>query len=86
MNGYRFWWDEQNIEYIADHGVEPYEAEQVIASPRLVRKGSQGKYIAFGQTYGGRYLTVVFAPKDNRRIRVVTARDMTPREKRNIQK
>jgi hypothetical protein len=36
VNGYRFWWDEQNIEHIADHGVEPYEAEQVIElSPAL---------------------------------------------------
>jgi hypothetical protein len=27
---YRFWWDELNIEHIADHGVEPYEAEEVL--------------------------------------------------------
>jgi hypothetical protein len=30
MSKYRFWWDDDNIEHIANHGVEPYEAEEVI--------------------------------------------------------
>ncbi|MDQ3248751.1 MAG: BrnT family toxin [Chloroflexota bacterium] len=84
MNDYRFWWDNQNIEHIANHGVEPYEAEQVIATAKFIRKGGQGKYVAYGQTDAGRYLLVVFAPKENRRVRVVTARDMTSTEKRNV--
>ncbi|MCE7983659.1 MAG: BrnT family toxin [Caldilinea sp. CFX5] len=86
MNSYRFWWDEQNIDHIADHGVEPIEAEQVIANASLIRKADRGKYIAYGQTYAGRYLMVVFARKDQRRLRVVTSRDMTPTEKRNLRK
>jgi hypothetical protein len=61
---YRFWWDDLNIEHIAEHGVEPQEAEQVVAHARLVRKAGQGKYLAYGQTDAGRYLTVVFAPKN----------------------
>ncbi len=84
MNFYRFWWDEQNIDHIADHGVDPYEAEYVIANAKLTRKAGQGKIIAYGQTDAGRYLAVVFARKEQRRLRVVTARDMTPIEKRNI--
>jgi uncharacterized protein len=84
MNLYRFWWDEQNIDHIADHGVEPYEAEYVIANAKLTRKVGQGKYIAYGQTDAGRYLVVIFAPKEQKRLRVVTARDMTPNEKHNI--
>ncbi len=36
MAQHRFWWDEDNIEHIANHGVEPYEAEEVIDdSPRI---------------------------------------------------
>lgn len=27
VNSYQFWWDEENIEHIANHGVEPLEAE-----------------------------------------------------------
>ena len=86
MNFYRFWWDEQNIDHIANHGVEPYETEYVIANARLTRNVGQGKYIAYGQTDTGRYLMVIFAPKDKGRLRVVTARDMTPVEKQNIRR
>lgn len=86
MATYRFWWDELNIEHIADHGVEPYEAEAALINARWIRKVGDGKYIAYGQTDSGRYLTVVFAPKDRQRTRVITARDMTPAERRNIRK
>jgi len=81
---YRFWWDEENIEHIANHGVEPAEAEAVIDHAKLIRKAGRGKYIAYGQTDNGRYLIVVYAPKENHRLRVVTARDMTPTEKRRF--
>lgn len=79
----RFWWDEENIEHIADHGVEPSEAEAVVESATLLRKAGRGKYIAYGKTDSGRMLIVIYAPKANHRIRVVTARDMTPSEKRS---
>ena len=81
MNAYRFWWDEENIEHIAEHGVDPYEAEIVIRDALRIRKAIQGKYVAYGQTDGGRYLMVVFAHKDKGRLRVVTARDLTSEEK-----
>lgn len=83
---YTFWWDEDNIEHIANHGVEPYEAEEAINNARLTKKVSQGKYLAYGQTDSGRYLLVVFAPKPHSRLRVVTARDMTTAEKRQIRR
>ena len=76
-----FWWDEVNIEHIADHGVEPFEAEEVVDNrPRVLRAGSD-KYLAYGQTDAGRYLIVVFALKSEQRLRVITARDMTQAEK-----
>lgn len=83
---YTFWWDEDNIEHIANHGVEPYEAEEVIDNARLTKKVGEGKYLAYGQTDSGRYLLVVFAPKPPSRLRVVTARDMTTAEKRQIRR
>ena len=85
MNPYRFWWDENNIEHIANHGVEPYEAEEVIDDdPFIVKAG--GKYLAYGQTDGGRHLLVVFAPKPGQRLRVITARDMTAAEKKRFRR
>ena len=82
MQEYEFWWDDGNIDHIADHGVEPYEAEEVITSRLYLKRGGEGKYLAYGQTDAGRFLVVVFALKADDRLRVVTARDMTPTEKR----
>jgi uncharacterized protein len=79
---YEFWWDDDNIDHIADHGVEPYEAEEVVTNRPWLKHVGEGKYLAYGQTETGRYLVVVFAPKAGKRFRVVTARDMTPMEKR----
>jgi uncharacterized DUF497 family protein len=81
VNQRHFWWDEINIEHIAEHGVEPYEAEEVVDSKPLVRRAGEGKYLAYGQTDAGRFLLVVFALKGEQRLRVITARDMTQAEK-----
>lgn len=86
MAQWHFWWDELNIEHIAEHGVEPYEAEEVIDNTPLVLRASEGKFLAYGQTDAGRYLIVVFAPKGDQRLRVVTARDMTQAEKGKLRK
>jgi len=86
MKSYRFWWDDNNIDHIANHGVEPYEAETVLIDARFTRKAGRGKYVAYGQTEAGRYLMVVYAPKDEQRVRVVTDRDMTAAEKQRFRK
>ncbi len=81
LNHRYFWWDDLNIEHIADHGVEPYEAEEVMDNKPLILRAGKDKYLAYGQTDTGRYLLVVFALKENDRLRVITARDMTQTEK-----
>lgn len=86
MNLYRFWWDDSNIEHIANHGIEPYEAEEVIDDDPFIVKAGSVKYVAYGQTDGGRYLLVVFAPKSEQRLRVITARDMTAAEKKHFRR
>lgn len=84
MKQFRFWWDELNIDHIADHGVEPYEAEEVLDDDPLILRAGKGKYAAYGQTDGGRYLLVVFAEKSDDRLRVITARDLTVAEKKRL--
>jgi len=79
-----FWWDDVNVEHIAEHGVEPYEAEEVIDNRQLLLRAREEKYIAYGQTDAGRYLMVVYALKSEQRVRVVTARDMTQAEKSRL--
>jgi uncharacterized protein len=83
---YRFWWDAQNIEHIANHGVEPFEAEEVIDDEPLVLRAGGDWYAAYGQSDNGRYLLVIFALKEDNRIRVITARDVTAAEKKKLKR
>jgi uncharacterized DUF497 family protein len=76
-----FQWDEDNIEHLAVHRVEPFEAEEVLDDDPLILKTRDDKYLAYGQTDAGRYLLVVFTWKSEHTIRVVTTRDLTPAEK-----
>ena len=80
MRGARFEWDEDNVEHIARHGVDPSEAEEVLRGRRVEQGARGGLRMAWGASAVGRHLLVVFA---NRKgvIRVVTARDMSAREK-----
>lgn len=56
-------WDEWSEDHIARHGVEPDEVEQLIANPYYVDRARDGLYRLIGQTFGGRYLTVILAPR-----------------------
>ena len=68
------------------------EVEEVLTNrPRLrrVSKGYQDGedvYSAAGQTEAGRYLIVFFILKLDRRALVISARDMSRRERRNYEK
>jgi uncharacterized DUF497 family protein len=48
--------------------------------PRIMR-GKENRYLAYGKTNGGRFLLVVLIIA-NRKTRIITARDMTDREKK----
>ncbi len=71
------------------HGVAVREARQVLlATPRIrfAEKGytaSDDVYVAFVQTFGGRYLAVFFVyTSDTATAIIISARDMTPKERR----
>lgn len=57
-----FIWDELNVLHIAEHGVDPDEAEYVVetAKPPYPRKIGDGKYQVWATTEDGRYLQVVY--------------------------
>ena len=77
-----FDWDLGNEEHIARHNVEPYEVEEAMTDPeRLgIDVHDQGKKGIIGQTEDGRILFVVYAIRHGK-YRVITARDLTDREK-----
>jgi len=76
-------WDEQTVDHISNHSVSPEEVEEVLfndADTPLILRGKEGKYLAYGRTRGGRLLLVVWASR-YRKTKIITARDMTKREK-----
>jgi uncharacterized DUF497 family protein len=83
-----FEWDEGNIKKNWErHRVSYIECEEVFFNRPLVvqedethSKGEE-RYYVLGKTNGGRYLFVVFTIRHNK-IRVITARDMSRKERR----
>ncbi len=55
-----FEWDEANLNHIANHSVEPEEAEEVMRNRPAFRRSHSGRYVSIGQTDAGRYLAVVW--------------------------
>lgn len=83
-----FEWDDGNAPKVrARHGVSLAEAEQVLLGrPLLVatdesHSGLEPRFFALGRSAAGRELTVIFTMR-LRRIRVVSARPMSRKERR----
>jgi uncharacterized DUF497 family protein len=77
-------WDQETIDHIANHLVSPEEVEEVLfndVDTPLIMQGRENKYLAYGKTHGGRLLFIVWAVK-YRKTKIITARDMTEKEKR----
>ncbi len=79
-------WDEDSIEHIAKHRVEPEEVEEVLSGRYLLRRGRKQRYYVLGRTEAGRYLFIVLARWGRHSFRVITARDMTKTEQRLFRK
>ena len=66
-----------NIEHLAEHGVSPQEAHDVLASPIATEKSrSSGHPIAFGYTRHGRQLAIVYEMIDDVTVYPLTAYDV----------
>lgn len=70
------------------HNVTTDEVEELLNGRprfRFIEKGnveSEHLYVAMGQTYAGRYLIAYFLRKTSGEALIVTARDMTQKEKK----
>jgi len=77
-------WDQEAVDHISNHLVSPEEVEEVLfngVDTPLMMRGKEGKYLAYGKTYGGRLLFIVWVLK-YKKTKIITARDMTEKEKR----
>ncbi len=74
------------------HNVGVEEVEDVFARRPQIRFVENGRvagedlYAAYGRSRAGRYLTVLFIRKPDRRALIVTARDMNRKERRQYGK
>jgi len=81
-----FDWDDENVDHVSDHSIRPDEAEDALLDPQRIPAPAysvrtEPRRAVLGTTTAGRLLLVVFAIRQGR-IRVVTARDVTDRERR----
>lgn len=83
-----FEWDRANFQKNWQrHRAAFYEGEEVFFHeaailPDPCHSVTEARYFALGRTIQGRWLTVVFTMRKNR-IRVISARDMSRKEKRD---
>ncbi len=86
------WLDQFVDKNIRKHKVYPEKIEKALFASPFVRKVENGDvkgedlYIAFGRTQAGRYLSVLFVLKNDKRALVISARDMTKRERKHYDK
>ena len=82
----RLVWDRKTREKVAKkHHLSRQEVEEVFAGDYHIRRFDKLHH-AYGQSAAGRYLFVVFLPLGRGRAQVVTAREMTQRERRLYQR
>ncbi len=88
-------WTPDRIAHIARHGVTPAEVEEAVfgdpqgrlwRGPRSRRDPRRSLYYAYGRTAAGRHLCVVLLDLGDGQALPVTARDMTPAERRRYRR
>ena len=84
----QFRWIDWNHGHIAEHGVEPKEAEMVVrnAKPPFPEEIEDDKFMVKGQSVGGRFLQVVYLVDPDGTVFVIHARPMTEREKKQLRR
>jgi len=80
------YWDDENIEHISKHNVNPQEVEDVCFGTHIIRREGDRRYILSGQSANGRYLNVVIERVGKGLFRPITAFEMSESYKRGYRK
>ena len=87
-----FEWDAGNTaKNVLGHGVSTAEAEEIFFHSPLIllddpeHSGVESRFVVHGTTAGGRLLTAAFTVR-GRRIRIISVRDMSRKERRAYDK
>ena len=80
-------WERRIVEKLLQkHHLMPQEIEEVLFDDRPHFKKYQTIYHAYGQTLSGRYVFIVFRYLDQSRAKLITAYDMTHKQRRYYQR
>lgn len=79
-------WEDERIEHIASHNVNPKEVEDVCFGLHLSKKAGGRRYVVSGQSLQGRYLNIVVERLGKGLFRPVTAFEMSKNYKRIYKK
>ncbi len=74
-------WDDWNREHIKKHKVTKRETEEVFVSKTVVKQSYKGRLMMFGETKNKRYLTLVVSFEKQKEPYIVSARDMSRKER-----
>ena len=79
-------WDDENVNHIAKHNVNPQEVEDICFGLHISSKESNQRHILSGQTSNGRYLNVVSERVGKGLFRPITAFEMSDNYKNSYRK
>ena len=81
-------WDDDTIEHIWErHHLGIVEVDAAFNDPgALIHTGKYGRQVIYGQTEGGRYLTIIVKFESRQVAWLVTARPMTDTEKQRYRR
>ena len=86
------WLDNFVDKIIRKDNVSPEEVEQALSNDPFIERLEGGHvkgkdlFIGFGRTNAGRYLSLLFVLKRDKRVLVISARDMTKKERKKYGK
>lgn len=75
-------WDECNKEHIKKHNVKIEEVEEIYNSKFITKQSYQNRILILGKTRHERLLTIVISREKQENPYVVSARDMSVKERR----
>lgn len=83
-------WDDENVEHVAEHNVEPEEVEEALSDPQRIpmpahSTSTERRWGLIGATDSGRILCV-FYTRRGQAVRVITAYDASERQKRRYRR
>ncbi|MBI3362199.1 MAG: hypothetical protein HY023_13935 [Chloroflexi bacterium] len=79
-------WNNDRVDHIAEHEVDPEEVWEVCIGNHWARREGKKRFRVYGQTKTGRYLFVVLERMSAGKFMPITARDMTEGEKRQFRR